>query len=370
MDSKENQLELVVASNLASETAKIKEQEAKESLLSNQKDDTIAANHHQINIKAEDLAELSSLIKMVRIVKTIRGYLYGILFALSMCMANILIKMSPNLDGSNHSAIRYVIQIFVMFFFIKKNNLDYLGPKKSRGLLLFRGVIGCAAVIISFFSISYLDVSDVETLTNSCVLITAIIARLVLHEKLTVCHLVALILNVCGVIFIIRPNFLFGIEENVIHALHLNINASHPSNNSLLHKNMSTRLINGKQLQIMDHSNRETIETIIGVVLVLVSATCMSCAQVAIRKLCLGKIHFSITSIYPAYVGLPSSLIVTLILIFTQSSHADFLNQEAEVISMQILYSIFAGMFGTLGIIFLNKALDCEGIFFIICYFI
>ena len=364
MENKETQLELVVTSNTTAETTKTKEQEAKESLLNNQIEETNVqhVSSHQINIKPEDLAELSSLIKIVRTVKTIRGYLYGILFALSMCMANILIKMSPNLDGSNHSAIRYVIQLFVMFFFIKKNNLDYLGPKKSRGLLLFRGVIGCSAVIISFFSIRYLDVSDVETLTNSCVLITAVIARLVLHEKLTVCHVVALFLNVCGVIFIIRPNFLFGIEENVIHALHLNINASHPSsNNSFLHKNMSTRLINGKQLQIMDHSNRETIETIIGVVLVLVSATCMSCAQVAIRKLCLGKIHFSITSIYPAYVGLPSSLIVTVILILTQSSHADFLNQEAEVISMQILYSIFAGMFGTLGIIFLNKALHCEG---------
>lgn len=345
MENKEIQLELI------DESVKAKDQ------TDNQQTDNI-------NLTKDDLAILASLIKFIKTLKTIRGYIYGILFALSMCMANILIKMSPNLDGSNHAMIRYTIQLFVMFYFINSNNLEYLGPKKQRSLLTFRGLIGCAAVIISFFSIRYLDVSDVETLTNSCVLITALVARLVLKEKLTVCHILALILNVIGVLFILRPTFLFGIEENVISALHLkNITTSnahqHLNQTMLLHGKNSNRTLYGKHVQILDHSNREVTDTAIGIILVLVSATCMSMAQVSIRKLCLSKIHFSITSIYPAYVGIPSSILVTIILILTNSTHANF-NEDAEVISMQVLYSIIAGVFGTLGIIFLNQALKYE----------
>ena len=46
--------------------------------------------------------------KLVAVFKSIRAYIYGLCFALSMCMASILIKMAPTLDGSNHSAMRLV----------------------------------------------------------------------------------------------------------------------------------------------------------------------------------------------------------------------------------------------------------------------
>lgn len=46
--------------------------------------------------------------KLVAVFKSIRAYIYGLCFALSMCMASILIKMAPTLDGSNHSAMRFV----------------------------------------------------------------------------------------------------------------------------------------------------------------------------------------------------------------------------------------------------------------------
>lgn len=46
--------------------------------------------------------------KFAEFVMKMRAYIYGICFALSVCMANILIKMAPSLDGSNHSAIRYL----------------------------------------------------------------------------------------------------------------------------------------------------------------------------------------------------------------------------------------------------------------------
>lgn len=286
--------------------------------------------------------------------KKVRGYIFGLLFAFSMCMANILIKMSPSLDGSNHSAVRYTIQILVMAYFIKRNKLEFFGPKSHRKLLIFRGVIGSTAVIMSFFSIRYLDVSDVETLTNSCVIITAIFSRIFLKEKLTFCHIIALILTITGVFFIIRPSFLFGFEENLEHFFNVNLTSTHH-----VLGDVNSTLNHHKLLEIKDHNNREFIETIIGVTMVLISATCMSAAQVSIRKLCLGKVHFSITSVYPAMIGLPCSLLISFVLIETNTSHKDLV-EEADILPLQIFYSICAGILGTCGIIFLNKGLHYE----------
>ena len=33
---------------------------------------------------------------------SIIGYVYGLIFALLMCLANVFVKMAPSLNGSNH----------------------------------------------------------------------------------------------------------------------------------------------------------------------------------------------------------------------------------------------------------------------------
>ena len=93
--------------------------------------------------------------------------------------------------------------------------------------------------------------------------------------------------------------------------------------------------------------------------MVLVSALCMSIAQVSIRKLSLAKIHFSVISMYPALIGLPASLVLSLVLILTKSSHSDIV-EEIEILPIQFFYSFVAGVFATLSLICLNLALKLE----------
>lgn len=320
----------------------------------------------QEQVYSKSLSKLKTNKQKFEKLDFIKGYLFGVLYALSICMANILVKMAPSLDGSNHSCIRYIIQLTVMSFFIKKNNLDFLGPKKQRKLLLLRGIVGSMAVLFSFFSLRYLDVSDVETITNASIIFTAIIGRIFLNEKLTLCHILALFLTITGVVFVIRPIFLFGIEENLENLLHINL-SSHllvQSNDNLASNQNNETFLNAilpehKSTEIINHSNRNIAESVMGVVLVSMSAICMSIAQVSIRKLCLGKIHFSVTSIYPAYAGLPASILISAILILTRSSHTN-INEEADTLLLQIFYSFCSGSLGTMGIIFLNHALRHE----------
>lgn len=300
-------------------------------------------------------------------VKAVQGYIYGIMFAFSMCMANILVKMAPSLDGGNHACIRYFIQLIFMSVFIRRNHLSFFGPPSQRKLLIFRGFTGSVAIILSFFAIRYLDVSDVETITNSNVLITAIFSRVFLSEKMTISHIVALVLNITGVIFVLRPSFLFGIEHDMEKIFHVNLTTSSSSltmtkaslnlNNSLT--NLTNLLSKHKSTAIIDHSNREMFESVLGVCLVLLSASAMSISHVAVRKLSLEKIHFSVSSIYPAFVGLPFSIIISIVLILTKNSHVD-LDDEASSLPLQIFYSICGGSIGVIGLTFLNIALNHE----------
>jgi drug/metabolite transporter (DMT)-like permease len=160
---------------------------------------------------------------------SLKGYIFGILFALISCVANFFIKISPLLNGCNHAVIRYVFQLLLMIYFIKKNKLSLFDSnhyndnnnnnsnKNKLLLLILRGFAGCLAVILGFFSLSYLDLSDLEVLINSSVIFTAVLARFFLKEKFTIFHIFSLVLTLVGVFFIIRPNFIFGMSNNHVN---------------------------------------------------------------------------------------------------------------------------------------------------------
>ena len=77
--------------------------------------------------------------------------------------------------------------------------------------------------------------------------------------------------------------------------------------------------------------------------MVLISALCMSISQVAIRKLCLAKVHFSVISIYPALVGLPASLMVSILLISVNASQTEF--KSFNIQPVHVFYSFISGKF-------------------------
>jgi drug/metabolite transporter (DMT)-like permease len=207
-----------------------------------------------------DVKEVKELSGCAKSFNSIKGYSLGLLYALLTCTANVFVKMAPTLDGSNHAVVRYLIQFLVMLFFIKKKKLQLLGPKKSRKLLFLRGFVGSLGGILGFFSIKYLDVSDYETLTNSCVLLTALLARIFLKEKLSVCHFFATVLTITGVMFIIRPEFLFGIEVDLEDFFHVNLT----QHNLNINQTFVDSHGHVQNLGILNHSTRKFTESIIG----------------------------------------------------------------------------------------------------------
>ena len=275
--------------------------------------------------------------------RPVLGYLLGLFYAFSVCMMNIFVKLGSSLDASIHSSIAYTIQLIVMLIFVKAYQQPIFGPKSQRKLLFLRGAAGSACIILGFFGVRYLDIGDIETLSNSAVIMTAILSRIFLKEKLSFSHIIALILTITGVLFIVRPSFLFGLEVKMENMLHINLTETN-----------QTHLP-----EIKDHSNRTLFETLFGVTIVLLSALFFSITQVAVRKLCLLKAHFAVATLYPALIGLPASILITAILFVTKNSKVD-LNRELRDFIPDFGYALSGGVFGTLCNILINYALKYE----------
>lgn len=163
-----------------------------------------------------DLGQEKSEKKLLQtsLIEPVRGYLYGLLFVVFATAYAILLKLCPAYTTYNLLAIRYVIQTILVAFLILRSGADWFGPKGSRTILLVRGFSGACSVFFGIVSLKYLEISDVETLFNTTVITTAVLGRVFLNEKITASHLFSLLITIAGVLFILKPHFLFGAAQH------------------------------------------------------------------------------------------------------------------------------------------------------------
>jgi drug/metabolite transporter (DMT)-like permease len=246
------------------------------------------------------------------------------------------------LNGANHAFIRYSLQMTIMAIIIKIKKLEFLGPKEHFKLLMSRGVIGSASIILKFFAIKFIRPSEVAALKNCHVIATTILAKFFLNEILTVVHFMAIFLTLFGIALISRPEILF--ESRDIISSNLTLPQITDTND-------------------LDHSKYDSI---IGVVLILISSIFLGSTQVILRKLGTYKVHFANTNIYPSFVGLPASSLISIVLFSIKKN----VNQDEKImieldenstsLLIHLCYSIFGGLFGILAITCLSKSLEYE----------
>ena len=196
--------------------------------------------------------------------------------------------------------------------------------------------------ILKFFAIKFIRPSEVAALKNCHVIATTILAKFFLNEILTVVHFMAIFLTLFGIALISRPEILF--ESRDIISSNLTLPQITDTND-------------------LDHSKYDSI---IGVVLILISSIFLGSTQVILRKLGTYKVHFANTNIYPSFVGLPASSLISIVLFSIKKN----VNQDEKImieldenstsLLIHLCYSIFGGLFGILAITCLSKSLEYE----------
>ncbi|KAI1653226.1 hypothetical protein F4813DRAFT_393910 [Daldinia decipiens] len=84
-----------------------------------------------------------------------------------------------------------------------------LGRRDIRGLLVLRGLTGFTGLFCSYYSLSYLNISDATVISFLVPTMTAFICFIALREPFTVKEAIAGLIAFAGVLFIARPTFLF-----------------------------------------------------------------------------------------------------------------------------------------------------------------
>jgi drug/metabolite transporter (DMT)-like permease len=368
-------------------------------------------NNLVITINQNDLKK-----KILKRLSKLRGIVYGLLAAFTLSLSKTIIKKAPALIGSDHSFIRYILQFCLLFIVIKHKKLNLFGPNKPslRKLLKLRGIFGAIGMVFLHFAITFIAPSDTVAIAHCSVIITSILARLFLNEKFTMAHLISLILILLGILFICQPSFIFTIANEYIDKKN-NINNQFNSNDIMINNNSnisffindySKCLNNTENIELIKHfllknktinvsgffnNNNITFECneeifkidlkesnlknkqdknfksnnlfmYIGILLALLGALTIGIVETTIKKLCIEKVHYSISIIYGGYFGIPISLLISIFFYSTGlHAHSSSLLENGPIdILIQIGYSFLSGFFGVMAQLFLNFALAYE----------
>lgn len=253
--------------------------------------------------------------------------------------------MGSSLAGSDHLAVLFIITLFLMIIIICYNRDHMLGPKGQRLLLSVRGIIGVCALVFLYFALLFIPPSDLSAIANSSIIITAILARIFLKEKIGISHLFALLFTIFGVLFIVKPEFIF--KHFSFFSMGQEI-----KNQTLINTTSNSTLANATAVS-------EETKFLIGIILVILAALLFGLLQVLVKKLCNYEVHWAVNTIYPAYFGIPVCICISAILYFMEFSHKN-LKEELSILPYHVLYSSISAVFGILGQVSMNISLSCE----------
>ena len=271
-----------------------------------------------------------------------KGYLLAILSAFLFCLSSVSLRMLNTLTPSDNAFINYVVWGIVVFIIAKYNKVNVFGSNEQRNLLHARGAIGVVALLSIYTSLTLIDPSDVVSITHASLIITTILARIFLKEKLTIAHFVSTILTIIGILFICKPTFLFKEKNSPFNSTYLNLNLSASNFN---HTNEKSEV------------STSNMNTFIGVSITLLGAFALGIVQIVMKKLCIQKCHYSVLTLYAVYYGAPISLLISIGFFLSGKSHV---NNELSKVSLHVFFSIGVGLLGVCAQIALNLSFNYE----------
>jgi drug/metabolite transporter (DMT)-like permease len=269
------------------------------------------------------------------------GCLLAILSAFTFSLGGIFYIKAISMNGSDNSILRFIIQFISMAFLLKYKNISILGPREHRKLLITRSFFGIFGVVLANFAIKYIDISDSSAISHTSVLITAVLARIFLKEKFGIQHLIALLLSVIGITLMTKPTFIFS--KN---------NSLNDTFNNITNDSSSCLVVRG-------YTKLDTNDRLIGIIFALTGAFSTGAIHVIIKKLCINKIHFGVSTIYGTFLGLPASIITSVVLVVTGANHSNF-KCELDHFVFDIFFGLIGALISVIALVLLNISLNFE----------
>jgi drug/metabolite transporter (DMT)-like permease len=136
-----------------------------------------------------------------------KGIFLLLLSAFGFSMMAALVKLSGDVPTIQKTFFRNFVSAIIAFGFVKYHGERLFGKKENQKLLLLRSSLGAAGIVLFFYAIDHLVLSDADMLNKLSPFLTIIFASIFLKERARTFQITAIIIAFIGTLFIIKPAF-------------------------------------------------------------------------------------------------------------------------------------------------------------------
>lgn len=140
-----------------------------------------------------------------------KGIVFIILSAFGFAMMSAFIKLSGDLPSIQKTFFRNLVSCIIAFSLILKYKENAFGNKENRKILILRSIFGTLGIILNFYAIDRLVLSDANMLNKLSPFFVIIFSAIFLKEKIKSNQAIAVIIAFIGALFIIKPTLNFAI---------------------------------------------------------------------------------------------------------------------------------------------------------------
>ena len=135
-----------------------------------------------------------------------------LLAVLFFSVMSVLAKLiSPTIPTGQIVFVRACVGSLLAYWGIRVIGVHVWGNNIK--LLLFRGITGFASLMCFFYTLIALPLAEATILFYTSPCLAAIIATIILRERLTMAIILGLLVCIVGVLFVIQPEFIFNVER-------------------------------------------------------------------------------------------------------------------------------------------------------------
>ncbi|WP_175987789.1 DMT family transporter [Bacillus sp. Marseille-Q1617] len=136
-----------------------------------------------------------------------KGIILLLLSAFGFSMMAALVKLSGDVPTIQKTFFRNFVSAIIAFGFVKYHGERLFGKRENQKLLLLRSSLGAAGIVLFFYAIDHLVLSDADMLNKLSPFLTIIFASIFLKERARMFQITAIIIAFIGTLFIIKPAF-------------------------------------------------------------------------------------------------------------------------------------------------------------------
>ncbi|AIF43081.1 DMT family transporter [Virgibacillus sp. SK37] len=136
-----------------------------------------------------------------------KGIILLLLSAMGFSLMAAFVKLSGNVPTVQKTMFRNAVSMVIAFGFVKYYKERLFGKKENQKILLLRSSLGAIGIVLYFYAIDHLVLSDADMLNKMSPFLTIIFAAIFLKEHVRRFQIVAILIAFAGTLFIIKPEF-------------------------------------------------------------------------------------------------------------------------------------------------------------------